>query len=69
VADKLSLGSSLVAGNRRVVVIRFQFAAPRFKHGEKIGGTILPEMMRWLWRDHEFSSDPSACRKKSVEKP
>jgi hypothetical protein len=51
------------------VVIRFPFPVPRFKHGEKMGGTILPEMMRWLWRDHEFASDPSACRKKSVEKP
>jgi hypothetical protein len=25
------------------------------KHGEKMGGVILPDMMRWLWRDHEFS--------------
>jgi len=39
------------------VVIRFQFAAPRFKHGQKMGGAILPEMMRWLWCDHEFSSN------------
>ena len=75
-ADKLSLGSSLVASNRRVVVIRFQFAAPRFKHGQKMGGAILPEMMPWRWRDHEFSSDPKDAversfnmPKKSVEKP
>jgi len=34
------------------------------KHGQKMGGAILPEMMRWLWRDHEVSSDP----KDSVER-
>jgi hypothetical protein len=41
-----------------------------------MGGAILPEMMRWLWRDHEFSSDPKDAAersfnmpKKSVEKP
>src|SRR6266536_5896916 len=28
------------------------------KHGQKMGGAILPDMMRWLWRDHEFSDDP-----------
>ncbi len=34
------------------------------KHGQKMGGAILPEMMRWLWRDHEVSTDP----KDSVER-
>jgi enterochelin esterase-like enzyme len=28
------------------------------KHGQKQGGAIFPEMMRWLWRDHGFSTDP-----------
>lgn len=28
------------------------------KHGGKMGGAILPEMMRWLWRDHGASTDP-----------
>jgi hypothetical protein len=28
------------------------------KHGQKMGGAILPEMMRWLWRDHAVSTDP-----------
>lgn len=28
------------------------------KHGQKMGGAILPDMMRWLWRDHAFSDDP-----------
>ena len=29
------------------------------KHGQKMGGPILPEMMRWLWRDHGWSLDPN----------
>ena len=28
-------------------------------HGQKQGGAILPEMMRWLWRDHPVSTDPN----------
>ena len=27
-------------------------------HGSAQGGAILPEMMRWLWRDHGASTDP-----------
>lgn len=27
------------------------------KHGLKPGGVIMPEMMRWLWRDHTVSTD------------
>jgi enterochelin esterase-like enzyme len=27
------------------------------QHGQKQGGAILPEMMRWLWRDHPLSVD------------
>jgi enterochelin esterase family protein len=26
-------------------------------HGQKQGGAILPDMMRWLWRDHAVSTD------------
>lgn len=26
-------------------------------HGTKQGGAILPDMMRWLWRDHPVSTD------------
>jgi enterochelin esterase family protein len=29
------------------------------KHGQKMLRTVFPEMMRWLWRDHSFSSDPN----------
>jgi enterochelin esterase-like enzyme len=28
-------------------------------HGQKFGGAILPEMMRWLWRDGLVSTDPN----------
>ncbi len=28
-------------------------------HGQRMGGPILPEMMRWLWRDHPVSTDPN----------
>ncbi len=27
------------------------------RHGLKSGGVMLPEMMRWLWRDHPVSTD------------
>jgi enterochelin esterase family protein len=26
-------------------------------HGQKMGGAIFPEMMRWLWRDQPVSTD------------
>jgi enterochelin esterase-like enzyme len=39
------------------------------KHGQKMGGAILPEMMRWLWRDHEFSSDPKDALERSFNMP
>jgi enterochelin esterase family protein len=28
------------------------------KHGQKMGGAIMPDMMRWLWRDQPVSTDP-----------
>jgi enterochelin esterase-like enzyme len=28
-------------------------------HGQKMGGAILPDMMRWLWRDGAVSTDPN----------
>src|SRR5207302_1600591 len=28
------------------------------RHGQKMGGAILPEIMRWLWRDQPVSTDP-----------
>jgi enterochelin esterase-like enzyme len=28
-------------------------------HGQKQGGAIMPDMLRWLWRDHGVSTDPN----------
>ena len=28
-------------------------------HGQKMGGAIFPDMMRWLWRDGPVSTDPN----------
>jgi enterochelin esterase-like enzyme len=28
-------------------------------HSHDMGGALLPEMMRWLWRDHPVSIDPN----------
>jgi len=28
-------------------------------HGQKQGGAVFPEMMRWLWRDQPVSTDPN----------
>ena len=35
------------------------------RHGQKMGGEILPEMMRWLWRDQPVSTDPNDARERS----
>jgi enterochelin esterase family protein len=29
------------------------------QHGQKYGGMILPDMMRWMWRDGPVSTDPN----------
>ncbi len=39
------------------------------KHGQKMGGAVLPDMMRWLWRDHQFSSDPKDMVERSFNFP
>ena len=38
-------------------------------HGQKQGGAILPEMMRWLWRDHPVSVDVEDKVERSFRKP
>lgn len=35
------------------------------RHGQKFGGAILPEMMRWLWRDGPVSTDPNDMTERS----
>jgi enterochelin esterase-like enzyme len=39
------------------------------KHGQKMGGAILPDMMRWLWRDHAVSTDAHNTEEKSFNQP
>lgn len=39
------------------------------KHGSKMGGQILPEMMRWLWRDQPVSTDPHDMVERSFRDP
>ncbi len=35
------------------------------RHSQKHGGAILPDMLRWLWRDHPVSTDPNDTRERS----
>jgi enterochelin esterase-like enzyme len=39
------------------------------KHGQKHGGTVLPEMMRWLWRDQPVSTDVNDMVERSFREP
>jgi len=38
-------------------------------HGQKYGGAILPEMMRWLWRDAPVSTDPNDMVERAFRDP
>jgi enterochelin esterase family protein len=39
------------------------------QHGQKMGGAIMPEMMRWLWRDHVLSTDPHDMTERAFQAP
>jgi enterochelin esterase family protein len=39
------------------------------RHGQKQGGAIFPDMMRWLWRDHPVSTDPNDAVERSFNAP
>ena len=39
------------------------------KHGQKMGGPILPDMMRWLWRDQPVSVDVHDTVERSFREP
>ena len=39
------------------------------KHGQKMSGAIWPDMMRWLWRDHDVSTDPGDAVERSFNEP
>lgn len=38
------------------------------QHSPRHGGAILPEMMRWLWRDHGTSTDPQDAVERSYHR-
>jgi enterochelin esterase-like enzyme len=38
-------------------------------HGQKQGGAIFPDMMRWLWRDHAVSTDPNDKVERAFQGP
>ena len=39
------------------------------RHSSKHGGAILPDMMRWLWRDHPVSTDVNDMVERSFRGP
>jgi enterochelin esterase-like enzyme len=39
------------------------------RHGQKQGGAIFPDMMRWLWRDQPVSTDPDDARERAFNAP
>jgi enterochelin esterase family protein len=39
------------------------------RHGQKQGGAILPEMLRWLWRDHPVSVNVNDTVERSFNEP
>jgi enterochelin esterase-like enzyme len=38
-------------------------------HNQKHGGAVLPDMLRWLWRDHPVSTDVNDKVERSLNKP
>jgi enterochelin esterase family protein len=39
------------------------------RHGQKQGGAMIPEMMRWLWRDQAVSTDVNDAVERSFNGP
>jgi enterochelin esterase family protein len=39
------------------------------RHGQKQGGAIMPDMMRWLWRDQPVSIDPNDAVERAFNEP
>lgn len=38
-------------------------------HGQKFGGAVMPDMMRWLWRDGPVSTDPNDMTERGFRQP
>jgi enterochelin esterase family protein len=39
------------------------------RHGQKQGGAIFPDMLRWLWRDQPVSTDPDNAVERAFNEP
>jgi enterochelin esterase family protein len=39
------------------------------RHSQKHGGAILPDMLRWLWRDQPVSTDPKDAVERGFFQP
>ena len=39
------------------------------RHGQKQAGAIMPDMLRWLWRDHPASTDPQDAVARAFNEP
>jgi enterochelin esterase family protein len=39
------------------------------RHGQKQGGAIFPDMLRWLWRDQPVSTDPDDAVERRFNEP
>ena len=39
------------------------------RHGQKQAGAIMPDMMRWLWRDQPVSTDPNDAVERAFNEP
>ena len=39
------------------------------RHSQKAAATVMPEMMRWLWRDHAVTTDPKNRVERSFNEP
>ncbi len=38
-------------------------------HGQRFGGQVLPDMMRWLWKDGPVSTDPNDAVERGFRQP
>lgn len=47
--------------------LNYQFGIGR--HSQKHSALILPDMLRWLWRDHPVSADPNDKIERSFREP
>jgi enterochelin esterase family protein len=39
------------------------------RHSQKQAGAIMPDMLRWLWRDHPVATDPQDAVERAFNEP